>query len=211
MALPFDYIGDMDNNPLLQKYGKVLPTDQIVFHENEEGDQMFIIQEGKVQISRQIAGKETPIAVLEKGEFFGEMAIVNRIKRTASATTLAPTTLLAFDRLGLEQMVEKNPKIALSIIDKLCRRLQNANGQIQRLAQQSSHQAVWGAIQVLAHQASQLGDEQKLADELSLSLALARAEVQQALDDLITSQVLKRTSGLIEVANLEKLMTLGTC
>ncbi len=201
----------MDNNPLLQKYGKVLPTDQIVFHENEEGDQMFIIQEGKVQISRQIAGKETPIAVLEKGEFFGEMAIVNRIKRTASATTLAPTTLLAFDRLGLEQMVEKNPKIALSIIDKLCRRLQNANGQIQRLAQQSSHQAVWGAIQVLAHQASQLGDEQKLADELSLSLALARAEVQQALDDLITSQVLKRTSGLIEVANLEKLMTLGTC
>ena len=201
----------MDNNPLLQKYGKVLPSDQIVFRENEEGDQMFIIQEGKVQISRQIAGKATPIAVLEKGEFFGEMAIVNRIKRTASATTLEPTTLLAFDRVGLEQMIEKNPKIALSIIDKLCRRLQNANGQIQRLAQNSSHQAVWGAIQVLAHQAAQLGDEQKLADELSLSLALARAEVQQALDDLVTSQVLKRTSGLVEVANFEKLMTLGTC
>ncbi|NNM54438.1 MAG: Crp/Fnr family transcriptional regulator [Spirochaetales bacterium] len=201
----------MDHNPLLQKYGKVLSSDQIVFHENEEGDQMFIIQEGKVQISRQIAGKETPIAVLEKGEFFGEMAIVNRIKRTASATTLAPTTLLAFDRIGLEQMVEKNPKIALSIIDKLCRRLQNANGQIQRLAQNSSHQAVWGAIQVLAHQSSKLGEEQKLADELSLSLALARTEVQQALDDLVASQVLKRTSGLIEVANFEKLMTLGTC
>ncbi len=170
---------------------------------------MYIIQEGKVQISRQIAGKETPIAVLEKGEFFGEMAIVNRIKRTASATTLAPTTLLAFDRVGLEQMIEKNPKIALSIIDKLCRRLQNANAQIQKLAQNSTHQAVWGALQVLAHQSTLLGEEVKLADELSLSLSLARSEVQQTLEELVLAQVLKRNGNQIEVLELDKLMSLG--
>lgn len=125
----------MESNPLLQKYGRAFEPGELIFEENEEGDHMFIIQEGRVQISRTINAKDTPMATLEKGEFFGEMAIVNRIKRTARARATARTQLLAFDRNGLEQLVEKNPKIALSIIDRLCRRLGAANTQIRQMAQ----------------------------------------------------------------------------
>lgn len=125
----------MDPNPLQQKYGRVFEPGDLIFEEDEEGDHMFIIQEGKVQISRTLSGRDTPMAVLEKGEFFGEMAIVNRIRRTARARAVTQTTLLAFDRAGLEQLVEKNPKIALSIIDRLCRRLGTANSQIRQMSQ----------------------------------------------------------------------------
>lgn len=125
----------MDSNPLLQKYGRVFEPGDLIFEEDEVGDHMFIIQEGQVQISRTINGKDTAMALLEKGEFFGEMAIVNRIRRTARARAHQRTQLLAFDRVGLEQLVEKNPKIALSIIDRLCRRLGAANSQIRQMAQ----------------------------------------------------------------------------
>lgn len=125
----------MDSNPLLQKYGRAFEPGELIFDEDEVGDHMFIIQDGQVEISRTINGKDTPMAVLDKGEFFGEMAIVNRIRRTARARAKLRTQLLAFDRNGLEQLVEKNPKIALSIIDRLCRRLGSANVQIRQMAQ----------------------------------------------------------------------------
>jgi CRP-like cAMP-binding protein len=125
----------MEPTPLLQKYGRVFEPGELIFDEDEEGDHMFIIQEGQVQISRTINGKDTTMAFLEKGEFFGEMAIVNRIRRTARARAHHRTQLLAFDRVGLEQLVEKNPKIALSIIDRLCRRLGAANTQIRQMSQ----------------------------------------------------------------------------
>ena len=125
----------MDSNPLLQKYGRAFEPGELIFEEDEVGDHMFIIQEGQVAISRTINGKDTPMALLEKGEFFGEMAIVNRIRRTARARAHQRTQLLAFDRAGLEQLVEKNPKIALSIIDRLCRRLGSANTQIRQMSE----------------------------------------------------------------------------
>jgi len=125
----------MESSPLLQNYGRVFEPGELIFDEDEEGDRMFIIQEGQVQISRTINGKDTPMALLEKGEFFGEMAIVNRIRRTARARAHQHTQLLAFDRAGLEQLVEKNPKIALNIIDRLCRRLGSVNAQIRQMSE----------------------------------------------------------------------------
>jgi CRP-like cAMP-binding protein len=80
-----------------------------------------------------MGGKEHTLAVLGKGDFFGEMAIVNRVRRTATATAGETVKYLEFDRKGFLNMIEKNAKIALNIIDKLCKRLQQANNQIQHL------------------------------------------------------------------------------
>ena len=181
----------MENSALLQKYGQTLEPGQVVFRENEDGEQMYIIQEGQVQISRMIAGRETPVAVLEKGDFFGEMAIVNRIKRTASAKALTHSVLLGFDRVGLEQMVEKNPKIALNIIDKLCRRLQNANLQVQQLAQKSQKRMILTAVEILMRTQENLGSSAALVDELAISLDASRAEVELVFSDLLQAGALE--------------------
>ena len=183
----------MDNNPLLDKYGKVLQDGETIFNENEDGEHMFIIQEGKVQISRKLQGKDQVIAVLEKGDFFGEMAIVNRIKRTATAKAAAPTTLLAFDRLGFQQMVEKNPKIALNIIDKLCRRLAQANSTIQNISQANHTE------QILLHiyyQFIEKGSDHKslkrhqLLEELGMNLQLSREDFELQLNFLTSRGIL---------------------
>ena len=71
---------------LFEKYGMVVDTGKEIFLEGEVGDLMYIIQEGSVRISKLIDGKPHILAVLGKGDFFGEMAIVTRVKRTATAT-----------------------------------------------------------------------------------------------------------------------------
>jgi CRP/FNR family cyclic AMP-dependent transcriptional regulator len=150
----------MAENPLFEKYGQTVDAGKVVFREGEVGEHMYIIQSGAIRISKNVGGKEHELAVLQKGDFFGEMAIVSRINRTATATAVNQTQLLAFDRLGFLGMIEKNAKIALNVIDKLCRRLQNANGQIQMMFQRNQRSLI--ALNLHARFAERNPDEQHL-------------------------------------------------
>ena len=123
---------------LLQRFSRTYAPGAVICREGEEGDEMYIIQAGKVRVSKRFAGKTHVISVLEKGDFFGEMAIVNRIQRTATVTAIDDVELLVFDREGLQNMIARNTRIALTIIDKLCRRLQNAHLKIQHLVKRDA-------------------------------------------------------------------------
>ena len=131
-----------DDTNLYQKFGHNVKPAQIIFSEGDSGDQMFVIQEGKVRVSKKIGGREHILAVLGKSDFFGEMAIVTNVKRTATITAIDEVKLLCFNREGFISMINKNPKIALNIIDKLCRRLQNNNLQIQHLVKRNGRALV---------------------------------------------------------------------
>ena len=89
-----------ESSDLFSRFGRNVDAGKVIFQEGEEGDQMFVIQKGRVKVSRSIGGKEQILAILEKGDFFGEMAIVARIKRTATVSALEPVRLLAFNREG---------------------------------------------------------------------------------------------------------------
>jgi len=123
----------MPDDPLFTKYGRIFDAGKVIFQENEEGHHMYIIQEGSVKILKTLDKREYILAILGKGEFFGEMAIVSKIRRTATAVAADTVKVLEFDRNGFIGMIEKNAKIALNIIDKLSRRLLQANQQILHL------------------------------------------------------------------------------
>jgi CRP/FNR family transcriptional regulator, cyclic AMP receptor protein len=127
---------------LYDRFGSTFDAGALIFREGDVGDEMYIIQKGKVRISKRIANKEHTLAILEKGDFFGEMAIVTRSARTATATALDEVAVLAFTRDGFLSMITKNAKIAINIIDKLCQRLQGANAQIQRLVRRNARALV---------------------------------------------------------------------
>lgn len=204
----------MEANPLLDKYGKALEEGEIIFKEDEDGDHMFIIQEGKVQISRIVEGKEKVMAVLEKGDFFGEMAIVNRIKRTATARAAARTTLLAFDRVGFVQMVEKNPKIALNIIDKLCKRLYQANSQIRHMAKANTQEQILLHIYYQFMEKAADGGKGPLSrheilEELGMNLQVPRAEFEEQITLLIEKKIVEADGEQLYLRhpkNLQKLI-----
>jgi CRP/FNR family transcriptional regulator, cyclic AMP receptor protein len=182
----------MAENPLFEKYGQTFDAGKVIFREGDPGEHMYIIQSGMVRISKNVGGREHELAVLEKGDFFGEMAIVSRIARTATATAVNATQLLAFDRQGFMGMIEKNAKIALNIIDKLSRRLQNANSQIQMMYQRNQRSLI--ALNLFSRFGERKPDEQYLPldrtiDQISLNLETPPQLVQKHLNELAAAQV----------------------
>ena len=180
---------------LLQRFSRTYAPGAVICREGEEGEEMYIIQTGKVRVSKRFAGKTHVISVLEKGDFFGEMAIVNRIQRTATVTAIDGVELLVFDREGLQNMIARNTKIALTIIDKLCRRLQTAHQKIQHLVKRDAEALIALHLSSLYKElptGESIVPYQKCLEEVSLSLELPMEEVRKTLDEMETAGILAK-------------------
>jgi CRP/FNR family transcriptional regulator, cyclic AMP receptor protein len=181
----------------LKQFSRAYAPGAAICREGEDGVEMYIIQKGKVRVSKSFAGKPSIISVLEKGDFFGEMAIVNRIRRTATVTAIDEVELLVFDREGLQSMIARNPRIALTIIDKLSRRLQAAHLKIQHLVKRDARGLILlhprSLFQELPDGAAGL-PFQRCLEETSMSLELPMEEVRGALGGLHDEGVLDLTA-----------------
>ncbi len=197
-----------EDSGLYQKFGQTVNSGQIIFRENDSGDQMFIIQKGNVRISKNISGRDHILAVLGKGDFFGEMAIVNNVKRTATVTAVAPTQLLCFNRAGFESMINKNPKIALNIIDKLCRRIQHMNLQAQHLAKRNAR-----ALTALNLSFAFKGEARegqglyydRTVEDISLNLQIPLEKVKEYFEELEKDEIIKVAGNQIALSDVVKL------
>jgi hypothetical protein len=100
-------------------------TGQTVFREGDPGSEMYIIESGCIDIMRIDRGK-TPLATLEAGDFFGEMAVLEDQPRFATAIATQPTRLLKIDRAAFSGVLSGNVEIAVRIMRKLTARLRRA-------------------------------------------------------------------------------------
>ena len=99
----------------------------MVFREGDPGAEMYIIQEGRIEILKRLKGEERRVAVLEEGDFFGEMAILEDMPRSASARAASDCVLLRIDESTFDQMARHNPEIPVRMLRKLSHRLREAN------------------------------------------------------------------------------------
>ena len=99
------------------------PMGDIIFSEGEIGNEMYIIQAGTVELVKTI-GKETRVlATLEKGDFFGEMSVLEDLPRTASARAKTDVELVRINGATFDSMLKGNTEIAVRMMRKLSRRL----------------------------------------------------------------------------------------
>jgi hypothetical protein len=98
-----------------------------IFREGDLGTTMYIVHEGKVEIIQEIAGAEQKLTVLEKGDFFGEMAVLESLPRTASARAVGEVQLLQINSATFSQMLKDNPEIAVRMMRKLSRRIRETD------------------------------------------------------------------------------------
>jgi len=101
-----------------------------IFMEGEQGDAMYVIVEGQVQIVRRGARAPVVLATLQPGAFFGEMAVVDRSERTATAVAATDATLLAVDASELEALLKQRPDVGAKMIRTLVRRLKYTTNQV---------------------------------------------------------------------------------
>ena len=103
-----------------------------VFSQGEVGDHMYLIKEGEVEVLQDLGGYEKQVAVLERGDFFGEMAVLEKEKRSHSVRALTDTKVVEIDRSGFQHMLKRNAEIAVRMIRKLSQRLAHTEDMLLR-------------------------------------------------------------------------------
>ncbi len=101
--------------------------DSTIFEEGDDGDTMYVVIDGSVKISIQSGNGNVVLSRMEKGSFFGEMAVIDRKLRTAKAETSSPTTLFELKREPFLKFVESNPSLAIHLLQIMSTRLRETN------------------------------------------------------------------------------------
>ncbi len=109
--------------------------EEVLFKEGDPGMGMYIIENGRINIS--IGQENKLVASLSNGEFFGEIALLSEIPRTASASASVPTKILGFFQSDLFGLTETNPqlgnKVLFRIAQMIAERLRFATIESQQL------------------------------------------------------------------------------
>lgn len=103
----------------------------IIFSEGEIGTEMFIIQSGTVELLKDIGGETRILATLEKGDFFGEMSVLEDLPRTASARAKTDVELVRINGATFDAMLKSNTEIAIRMMRKLSRRLREVTAVLE--------------------------------------------------------------------------------
>lgn len=113
--------------------GRVFGDGEIIIRQGEAGDIMFEILNGRVEVVQEKDGKEVRLALLEKGDFFGEMAIFDREVRAATVRALGDVRVLTIDKKILLRRISEDPSLALRILEKMSNRIRDLDSEIVSL------------------------------------------------------------------------------
>jgi CRP-like cAMP-binding protein len=121
----FEELSDAELSILAQRVRqRRYKEDDTIFHKHDPGIALYVIVSGKVKIHNEAPdGSDCIIAILDAGEFIGELAVIDGQERSADATTLAPTELLMLTRDDLHDILQRYPRIGLCLLATLAGRL----------------------------------------------------------------------------------------
>ena len=194
---------------LFQRLGKVFPPGTVLFREGERVREMYVVQSGKIKISKEVRGEEQTLAVLGAGEFFGEMAILNNKPRSASATVVEESKMLVIDPKTFEAMIKGNTEIAVRMIKKLAQRLQEADDQIESLMLKDSNSRV---VHTLSRIADAMGKKEAegirvyiTMGELAAKCGLETPQIEEIIGKIAKAKLLTINPDNIVISNVDKL------
>jgi len=118
--------------------GKLYRDGEEIVRQNEVGDCMFVIQEGQVEVLSELDDDEFRLGLLGPGEFFGEMAIVEKQARAATVRAVGEARVLTVDKRTFLRRVQEDPTLALNILRTLCQRIRALDTEIAELRDELS-------------------------------------------------------------------------
>jgi CRP/FNR family transcriptional regulator, cyclic AMP receptor protein len=101
---------------------------QVLFHEGEPGDSLYIVLSGKVKLGRRASdGRENLVAVMGPSDQFGELSLFDPGPRTATAVVVTDGRVARLPKVALQKWVEERPQIAMQLLRVVARRLRRTN------------------------------------------------------------------------------------
>jgi CRP-like cAMP-binding protein len=113
----------------------------LIVSEGETGAEMFVIQSGRVAVTKKTAEGDLLLATLERGDFFGEMSLLESQPRSATVRAVGPTKLLAIRSGELLMKIRRDPTFAFELLQRMSGRIRVLDEEITRLSSQSGSPA----------------------------------------------------------------------
>ena len=127
------------------------PKNTVVIHENDAADSLFVIESGKVKVyCSDKNGKEFIMNTLIAGDYFGELALLDDDKRSASVRTMEKSSFCIIYKDDFNKVLEQQPNIAKTLICNLTRRVRKLTQDVKALALQDVYGRVTNVLTSLA-------------------------------------------------------------
>jgi CRP/FNR family cyclic AMP-dependent transcriptional regulator len=187
------------------------PSDTRVFHEGDPGDACYIVQSGSCRVIRQHSdGRVITLATLGPGAIFGELAMLDGERRSASVEAAEDTALLALPATDMRTLIRAHPEMAEKLVVALTRRLREANERIARQSFQTVPSRVAGVLnQLLAEEGvTPLRDGVTIRlrqSDLAQMAGTSRESVSRFLATLERAGVVQVGRGRVKVIEPERL------
>ncbi len=170
---------------------------RVIFKENDDGDEMFIIIQGLVEIRKATGPSSSKIlTTLQKGDIFGEMSIIEKQPRSASAIAVQPTRVLVLNEKLYDNMIGSNPDFARKMNRVLSERIRRADAIIQNIMTTNRQNQVWTGLMQYAKEkgvATFKGHRVKILEFTSWAvqhLGISEKDVQGILAQLLKREAI---------------------
>ncbi len=105
---------------------------ETIIQQGETGDCMYVVQSGSVEVVQKVNGGEQRLAILETGDFFGEMALFEREVRSATVRALVDSRILKVDKKTLLRRIKEDPLLAVNLLETMSGRIRELNAGLAR-------------------------------------------------------------------------------
>jgi len=189
-----------------------LERGDVLFREGDRGDRLYVIGEGKIKLGlTSIDGRENLLAILGPGEMFGELSLFDPGPRTATATAVAETQLIALGHEDLNTFLSGRPAVATTMLAALARRLRRTNEALSDLVFTDVPGRVAKALLDLSSRFGRPSEEGVLVahdltqEELAQLVGASRETVNKALADFATRGWIKLEARAVVLIDIERI------
>ncbi|MDN5790670.1 MAG: Crp/Fnr family transcriptional regulator [Micrococcales bacterium] len=189
-----------------------LERGDVLFHEGDRGDTLYVIAEGKIKVGRTSPdGRENLVAVLGPGEMFGELSLFDPGPRTMTATAVAETQLLGLRNESLTAVLTGRPEVSKTLLAALAQRLRRTNAHLADLVFTDVPGRVAKALLDLSERFGRpveggiLVSHDLTQEELAQLVGASRETVNKALADFATRGWLRLEARAVLLQDIERL------
>ena len=190
----------MDKEQALEKHSKIYEPGTVLFYEGDPASKLWVINEGRIQISKRVFTEEIVLEILGPGEFCGELSLVTDAPQAVTATVIEPARLLVIDATQFEAMIRANGELSMRMMRKLAGRLNEAQFLVSALQMRNTIGLV---ILHLKREIENSGTGKvSVPSDLAKMLGLDDVELEDIMDRLVAKKLIKLSGdNVCEIVN----------